>query len=314
MKIHSRNFVILVILFMLSPQTVFANNIYDSSSINLSGESNSLMDRKLDLDFFNDHLKVQIDKFKDTNGVDTPFTNNKSIDNISRIRYISHRGTNINAPENTLPAFELAAKSGYKYIETDIQLTSDGHWIIMHDDTVDRMTNGSGKISDKTLSQIKALVVDAGNNIDLYPNLRVPTLEEYLAICKTYNVTAFIELKSITDTTKLDSLLPILEKYSMINQAVISAGNASWLQSVRNRNKNIELALVVNFYSPDLFNTCNDISNCILAIEQTYATKPNIELAHRRGIQVAVWTVIKDDLRNNYISYGADYIITDNLY
>ena len=64
----------------------------------------------------------------------------------------------------------------------------------MHDDTVDRMTDGEGKVSDFTYEEIGALTVDAGNNIDRYPGTRVPTLTEYLDVCKEYGMHPVIEI------------------------------------------------------------------------------------------------------------------------
>jgi glycerophosphoryl diester phosphodiesterase len=93
----------------------------------------------------------------------------------------AHRGASTSHPENTLPAFREAIRLGAHQIELDVYLTKDKHLVIMHDSTVDRTTDGTGKIADLTLAEIKQL--DAGGwKGPQYAGERVPTLEEVLAI------------------------------------------------------------------------------------------------------------------------------------
>ena len=79
------------------------------------------------------------------------------------LNWIAHRGNNTTYPENTIPAF--LASGRHFGVETDIQVTSDGKWVVMHDETVDRTTNGTGKIASMTLAQFRALRIDAGANL-----------------------------------------------------------------------------------------------------------------------------------------------------
>lgn len=107
------------------------------------------------------------------------FTQNKSTHGLT---WIAHRGNNSTAPENSIVAFENVYR--HQAIETDIQLTSDNRWVVMHDETVDRTTNGTGKISDMTYDQFRALRIDTGANIDkLTDDEKIPpNLEEFLLI------------------------------------------------------------------------------------------------------------------------------------
>ena len=92
----------------------------------------------------------------------------------------AHRGDVESAPENTIPALRAAVEKGAKQIEFDLALTSDGHLVLMHDYTVDRTTDGSGKVGDLTFETIRAL--DAGRWFDVrFNGEQVPTLEEALA-------------------------------------------------------------------------------------------------------------------------------------
>jgi glycerophosphoryl diester phosphodiesterase len=112
---------------------------------------------------------------------------------------IAHRGFSSRAPENTIPAFDMAIEAGFTNFELDAQLTRDGTAVVIHDDTVDRTTNGTGPVAGLTLSEVKGLDAAAKfGNANGSGKVRVPTLEEVLV---RYSGTAHIhlELKSRED-------------------------------------------------------------------------------------------------------------------
>jgi len=105
----------------------------------------------------------------------------------------AHRGAMDTHPENTLPAFRAAIDAGAQMIEFDVWLTSDGQMVVIHDETVNRTTDGSGKIADLKLDEIKKL--DAGAwKAPEFSNVRIPTLEETLSIMP-YNIWLNIHIK-----------------------------------------------------------------------------------------------------------------------
>lgn len=97
---------------------------------------------------------------------------------------VAHGGLSSIYPQNTLPAFEGAAQHGFEYYELDIHTTKDGKWVVIHDDTVNAMTNGEGEVDSFTLEEIRALAVDGGNGIENHEGLLVPTLEESLDVSR----------------------------------------------------------------------------------------------------------------------------------
>ena len=126
------------------------------------------------------------------------------------MRMTAHRGYSSVAPENTLPSFRLAGEYGFWGAECDTSPTEDGVWIIMHDDTVDRMTDGEGKVKDMTYAEISGLTIDAGSNVEDYPDTKVPTLTEYLDVCKEYCLHPVIEIKGSATVEDMDSLAELL--------------------------------------------------------------------------------------------------------
>ena len=122
---------------------------------------------------------------------------------------ISHRGACTLAPENSLPAFRLAGELGYWGAECDVSVTKDGFLVLMHDSTVNRTTNGRGLVNSFTLEEIRKLKIDVGANVRYYTDLQVPTLEEFLQICKEYGMTPVIELKILLEDANYDTLISL---------------------------------------------------------------------------------------------------------
>lgn len=244
---------------------------------------------------------------------DSDFATNASVDekinktepDSPNIRYIAHRGLSSKAPENTIPAYEEAGKSKYWGAETDIAETSDGEFILMHDATVDRTTNGTGKVSDMTLEQIKALTIDAGSNISKYPDLKVPTLREYLACCKRYNMIPIIECKNIKN---IEGFLNIIKELNMEKQIVVISFNNDILKTLRGHSKDIRIQTLAY----ESIEICKQY-NFDVDIYDTDVNADLVKQFHTNGIKVDVWTINNDIRRLELESFGVDYITTDSL-
>lgn len=150
----------------------------------------------------------------------------ESTDNI---HVAAHRGWSGAYPENTMEAFRAAAALGVDSIETDIRVTKDGHLVLIHDQTVDRTTNGSGLVIDMTLAELQAL--DAGiHKGDEFRGCRIPTLLEFLDYMKTVpHITIDLELKEYpTEGHELiayevcDRILQLVEDYGFTDRVVLN--------------------------------------------------------------------------------------------
>lgn len=131
----------------------------------------------------------------------------------------AHRGAMSTHPENTIPAFVEAIQLGAQMIEFDVQLTKGGALVLMHDATVDRTTNGKGKVADLTLAELKAL--DAGGKLDAkFAGTRIPTFEEALAVFPK-NVWLNCHLKGGADLGAATA--KVIEKTGRLHQAFLAA-------------------------------------------------------------------------------------------
>lgn len=230
----------------------------------------------------------------------------------NKTKYIAHRGASRIAPENTLPAYEKAGELGFWGAECDVLVSADGVWVLHHDDTVDRMTNGTGYVSSLTLAQLKALTIDAGNNIAYYPNLKIPTLEEYLLICKKWGIVPVIEIKPATYTnTHYDIFVDLLKKMNLESKAIVISFNQNVLTEIRNRNKYVQLQLVSSSFSNDLIDFAKALGNTMLDLKYDIITQSIIEECHTNDIMVNAWTVNDYNIAKTLRNYGVDFITTD---
>ena len=214
------------------------------------------------------------------------------------VRMIAHSGYSAMAPENTLPAFRLAGEHGFWGAECDTSPTADGVWIIMHDDSVDRMTDGEGKIADLTFAEIEALSIDAGNHPEQYPGTKVPTLEAYLDVCKAYGMHPVIEIKECAPVESMESLAALLlareEKETF---TIITFGKA---QAVRIKQLMPETPVYFLIGGapdekfPDAVQFC--VENGLDGLDFAYVWGENdIQMAREAGLKTMVWTI--DDLK-----------------
>lgn len=133
------------------------------------------------------------------------------------------------APENTLAAVRAAIIMGLDGIEIDVRDTKDGHLVLMHDDTVDRTTDGHGKVSDLTLDRIRALHIKVNKGLaGDFSCLKVPTFEEVLAMAKGR---LFIDIDTKTD--RVDLVVKAVEDAGMLGYASMSAGGTDKTQRAR---------------------------------------------------------------------------------
>ena len=127
-----------------------------------------------------------------------------------RIAAIAHRGEHLHHPENTLPAYQAAIDAGADFIEVDVRTTSDGKLVMMHDPTVDSMTNGKGAVKDMTLAQVRAL--------DVRGSL-VPTFDEVLALAQG-KIGIYVDSKQVSAV----DMIAAVEKYDMQDKIVVYGG------------------------------------------------------------------------------------------
>lgn len=152
---------------------------------------------------------------------------------------VAHRGLAPGYPENTLLAFRHALSLGVDFIEVDLRMTKDGIPVIIHDDTVDRTTDGQGGVETFTLSEIKKL--DAGSLVGPeFAGTRIPTLEETLALVTSLGGKLLMDIKSSSDLD-CEKVVRLVERYHAVENVVVGARSVEDVKLFRSLNPNVRI-------------------------------------------------------------------------
>lgn len=232
-------------------------------------------------------------------------------------KLVAHRGLSSLYPENTLPAFYGAAKYGFDAFELDVHTTKDGEWIVIHDDDVDHMTDGTGEVNSFTLKEILNLNIDNGNGIEEQGmkslKLTIPTLEQTLDVCKEWNIPPVIELKDC-DVQYLPSLKEKIDEYELSDKAVIISFTEEYIEEYRKLDSEIEIHYLANEPTKEDIDWCIENNfginfNCWLL----YKSFSAITYAKNKGVTIAAWTVDVPIIADVMVLFGAEYITTNKL-
>ena len=112
------------------------------------------------------------------------------------LRLCAHRGLSAKAPENTLESVRAAGEAGYAFVLLDVACTKDGKPVLLHDETIDRMTAGRGRVSSFPFADLARFPLDNGANIETYDRVQIPLLEDALEVCAQYGMQPILSLRS----------------------------------------------------------------------------------------------------------------------
>ncbi|WJY26393.1 glycerophosphodiester phosphodiesterase [Sporosarcina trichiuri] len=227
----------------------------------------------------------------------------------------AHRGASGAFPENTMRAFEEARKAGAAGIELDVQLSKDGQVVIIHDETVDRTTDGMGYVQDHTLPQLKKL--DAGSWVaPSFSDERIPTLNELLQWMTEdgNSITVNIELKN--DVTQYKGLelkvLALIDTYQIEDRIILASFNPLSLKQVRALNPTIETGYLVIGKADYAVELTTEIGADAIHCQPAYALSPYAEEAKQAGFPLRVYTVNERDELERLTKAGIDTFMTDH--
>lgn len=209
---------------------------------------------------------------------------------------VAHRGFSGIAPENTLAAFRLALEQSFvHWIELDVQLSKDGVPVVIHDFTLERTTNGTGRIKDSDWKELQQLDAGSWKNAECLGE-KIPTLAQVLDLCHG-RVSLNIELKTTGD------MYPGLEKAvlreimmrEMQNEVVLTSFDRSALRRTKELNPEIRTGLIIDARPDDLAKQLEKLQCSFLSIGYPHLDRYLLRDLTKRGITVMAWTV--DDCR-----------------
>lgn len=235
--------------------------------------------------------------------------------------WVMHRCGGGDAPENTLASLVKAHENGHKICETDVRFSSDGVPFCFHDATLDRMTDGTGNLSDMTATQLEALTVTGGNHASEYSNLKIPTLAQMLASARKLNMKLVLDGLSSSTKAEVESVVNLVLAYRMQDMVAIRTG--------------VEVGRQIKYKYPNLNYIFISGSKSELTSEQvseflvypsavcgwSLYNAPNdyvdvIEMFHARKMPVGMYIYTESGTpqytEDDYLGYEFDFMIVDS--
>ncbi len=228
-----------------------------------------------------------------------------------RTLVIAHRGACGYAPENTMPAFELAAEMKADGIETDVHFSKDGEIVIVHDNKLDRTSNGQGQVTFYTLEELRQF--DFGMKFDpKFRYTRIPTIGELFDLCYKQGMVLNIEIKS-NDPELPAKLFEECKKHNMVEQTFYSSFDHEQLARMLRVYPEAYVAPLYGFnmIKPWLYGENMGARAVHPKYDQLFLYPEYVEECHSRGLRVNTWTVNDAEDAKKLIDLGADALITN---
>lgn len=230
---------------------------------------------------------------------------------VEQVEIFAHRGASGRFPENTMRAFAEAHQVGADGIELDVQLTKDKKPVVIHDDTVERTTDGKGAVNSLILDEIKSL--DAGAWFsEEFKGEKIPSLTEVLEWIKETDLKLNIELKDFLDPDAAHEIvLKMIEEHSLEERVIISSFNHVDIHRIGRLNQRIERAILVyeNLYKP--FDYASAVGVNSVHCYWPVVTPELLISAQTEGMTVRTFTVNKPEAIERLIKLGCSGIMTD---
>ena len=200
------------------------------------------------------------------------------------IRGIAHRGDPKNYPENTLSAFESALQFGYSFVELDVQLSKDGVPVVIHDYTVDRVTDHKGKVKDYTLAELKQMKIGKDETI--------PTLEEAMLLMRG-KTEVMLELKQAGTLYPgmEEKVLEVLKRTDTFEQTLAISFDFFSIQKLRKLDSDIRLGVTSSNTLPPIFPWLKEYRCETLGVPMKMLTEEYANMMLDHGIEVCPWPV-----------------------
>ena len=231
------------------------------------------------------------------------------------VKMIAHRGLSGIERENTCPAFVAACNRSYYGVETDVHITKDGKFIIIHDETTERITLNEYiiNVEESNYSEIENIILPDSDGTTDRKDIKIPLLKEYIMICKKYEKICVLEIKNHFEERDIKRLIDEIKKLEYIDSVIfISFDFENCVNVKKFLPENDVQFLTSKEITNELINKLCE-NKLDLDIYYKYLNAENIKILHSKGIKVNCWTCDDKDAAKKLISYGVDFITTNIL-
>ena len=249
---------------------------------------------------FGDLLNNQVETIKSILSENSYSMLNSSLENYLAI---SHRGYMPEAPENTLPGYKCAKQHGFDYSETDVLFTSDNVPVCIHDDTINRTAlNADGTVISETI-RVDSLTLTEIEQYDFsritkntkpdYPFTKIPTLKEFLTLCRNIGLHPYIELKVSFSTEQINIICDTVREVGLIGKVTYISYSANNLKLVKDNYPICRLGLLSDRTDQNTVNTAaalkNEYNYVFLNINYSFLTQSVVTMCKTAGIRLETW-------------------------
>jgi glycerophosphoryl diester phosphodiesterase len=209
---------------------------------------------------------------------------------------VGHRGAAGYEPENTLLSFKKAIEIGVDWIEFDLHRSADGHLVVIHDDSVDRTTNGHGKVSDMTLAELQQLDAGKGQHI--------PTLQEVIDLAKG-KVKLIAEIKQ--EGIELE-LLDVIDRNDAVNDCMVASFFTHSIRRCKEFQPQLQTAAIFSHLPLDFRALSLDVMADALFLRKDIVSQALVEECHKNGFTVNIWNEDMPEEIRKYAGMGPDFM------
>jgi glycerophosphoryl diester phosphodiesterase len=225
---------------------------------------------------------------------------------------VAHRGYAAVAPENTLPALAAAARTGADFVEFDVRTTADGVPVVIHDRTVDRTTDGTGRIADLTLDQV--LDLDAGSWFsDAYAGLRLPLLSQVLDLLASSDTQLLLEIKPPATAEQVKAVVAQVAERDLNERTVVQSFDPEILHLTDEAAPELRRGLLRSGFDADPVGVARDVGAafCNPSVTDVLSDPQTVLKLREAGVAVMPWTANDPDVWPALLGSGVAGIITD---
>ena len=229
------------------------------------------------------------------------------------VKTVAHRGLSGIETENTVAAFVAAANRSYYGIETDVHKTLDGHFVLIHDNSTNRVSKKNKKVKRSILLTLKKIVLkDFYSKEAPREDLRIPTLADYISICKKYEKVCILEIKNHFSYDDIKKLVKEIEKLNYIEHTVFISFDFDNLKNIKSILPNQKVQFLTGKCTDELIGKLKNYKMDI-DIQYTALNEELVNKLHNNGIEINTYTVDNLETANKFANLNIDYLTTNIL-
>ena len=227
------------------------------------------------------------------------------------VKMVAHRGLSGLEKENTNAAFVAAGNRSYWGVETDVHLTKDGQFIIIHDDNTERVAGDALSVENSTFETLRKVRLKDVDDQRGRTDLCLPSLQEYVQICKKYDKTCVLELKNPIPADAIERMVQLIRDEAYLDRVIFISFHLENCVCLRHLLPEQKIQFLTGYFPDWLVDTLKRY-HLDLDIYHKALTKEIVDAVHAEGIEINAWTVDDVDDARRLADWGIDYI-TSNI-